>query len=76
MASNQLLATEYDRHIFVKEDEFWDLRGRFNAAVETVEPLSWVTQGNVPVLALAMVRISLLIHSIPSCCCRMSPRML
>lgn len=45
---------EYDRHIYVKEDEIWDLRGRFNAALDDVEPLNWVTQGNMPVLALAM----------------------
>lgn len=65
MPDIQVLLTEYDRHIYVKEDEIWDLRGRFNAAVETVEPLLWVTQGNVPVLALSMVGISLLMHSIP-----------
>ena len=65
MPHTQALVAEYDRHIYVKEDEIWDLRGRFNAAVETVEPLLWVTQGNIPVLALSMVGISLLIHSIP-----------
>jgi hypothetical protein len=43
--------------MYVKEDELWDLRGRFKAAMETVEPLPWITQGNVPVLSLAMVRI-------------------
>ena len=48
---------EYDRHMYVKEEEFWDLRGRFKAAMESVEPLPWITQGNMPVLALAMVRI-------------------
>jgi hypothetical protein len=48
---------EYDRHMYVKEEDLWDLRGRFKAAMETVEPLPWITQGNMPVLALAMVCI-------------------
>jgi hypothetical protein len=65
MLHTQVLVAEYDQHIYVKEDEIWDLRGCFNAAVETVEPLLWVTQGNIPVLALSMVSISLSINSIP-----------
>jgi hypothetical protein len=43
--------------MYVKEEELWDLRGHFKAAMETVKPLPWITQGNMPVLALAMVRI-------------------
>jgi hypothetical protein len=38
--------TEYNSHIFVQEEDMWNIRGRYSQAIKDDEPISWVANSD------------------------------
>jgi hypothetical protein len=56
---------EFNRRVYVLEDNIWEVKGRFQAVLEDDEMVAWEVQEGKMVLHISAVRLS---HNLPSVC--------